>query len=133
MCICIFTCMKYKSLWCMQAHDWYEMHVCIYWYGRRLVYVHERACACVRVSARACVCVWVCIQAGAFNTSTRIHTHPHTLMCMCMCMLMHTAGACAGEERALTASRLVPRDLGLDNNLISGLPLGVFDALTSLR
>ena len=54
-------------------------------------------------------------------------------MCMCMCMLMHTAGACAGEERALTASRLVPRDLYLYDNLISDLPLGVFDALTSLR
>ena len=108
---------------------------CMYAYigtGDELVYVHERACACVRVSARACVCVWVCIQAGAFNTSTRIHTHPHTLMCMCMCMLMHTAGACAGEKRALTASRLVPRTLYLNGNLISGLPLGVFDALTSL-
>ena len=49
-----------------------------------------------------------------------------------MCMLMHTAGTCAGEERALTASRLVPRFLSLHDNLISGLPLGVFDALTSL-
>ena len=109
---------------------------CMYAYigtGDKLVYVHERACACVRVSARACVCVWVCIQAGAFNTSTRIHSHPHTLMCMCMCMLMHSAGACAGEERALTASRLVPRRLYLYGNSISGLPLGVFDALSSLR
>ena len=61
------------------------------------------------------------------------YTHPHTLMCMCMCMLMHTAGACAGEERALTASRLVPRHIFLEDNLISGLPLGVFDALTSLE
>ena len=106
---------------------------CMYAYigtGDELVYVHERAR--VRVSARACVCVWACIQAGAFNTSTRIHTHPHTLMCMCMCMLMHTAGACAGEKRSLTASRLVPRQLNLQGNLISGLPLGVFDALTSL-
>ena len=53
-------------------------------------------------------------------------------MCMCMCMLMHTAGACAGEKRALTASRLVPRQLFLNGNLISDLPLGVFDALTAL-
>ena len=48
-------------------------------------------------------------------------------------MLMHTAGACAGEKRALTASRLVPRYLRLYGNAISTLELGVFDPLTSLQ
>ena len=71
--------------------------------------------------------------SGAFNTSTRIHTHPHTHMCMCMCMLMPTAGACAGGKRALTASRLVPREFDLTGNAISTLELGVFDGLTSLQ
>ena len=108
---------------------------CMYAYvctGDERVHVHEcRVFVCVR--ARACVCVRVCMQAGAFNTSTRIHTHSHTHMCMCMGMLVPTAGACAEGKRALTAFRLVPRQLSLYDNAISGLPLGVFDGLTSLQ
>ena len=70
----------------MQAHDWYEMHVCIYWYGRR-ARVRTWACVWARVSvwARVRVCACGHVYKLVLSTQARAYIHTHTRSCACAC------------------------------------------------